>query len=119
VLPRPILTNEELAKILYVDEGDEQQQFHSFAIDGLYPVAEGGEGCAGPWTRCASGCRRPSPTAPDHRAVGPPLQRELAPIPSLLLTSAVHHHLVREQTRTRVGLVVETATPARCTTWRC
>ena len=32
---------------------------------------------------------------------------ELAPIPSLLLVSAVHHHLVREKTRTRVGLVVE------------
>src|SRR5690606_33059970 len=31
----------------------------------------------------------------------------LAPIPSLLLTSAVHHHLVREKTRTQVGLVVE------------
>ena len=32
----------------------------------------------------------------------------LAPIPSLLLTSAVHHHLVREKTRTQVGLIVET-----------
>ena len=32
----------------------------------------------------------------------------LAPIPSLLLTSAVHHHLIREKTRTQVGLVVET-----------
>ncbi len=31
----------------------------------------------------------------------------MAPIPSLLLTSAVHHHLIREQSRTRVGLVVE------------
>ena len=30
-----------------------------------------------------------------------------APIPSLLLTSAVHHHLLREHTRTQVGLVVE------------
>ncbi len=30
-----------------------------------------------------------------------------APIPSLLLTAAVHHHLVREKTRTSVGLVVE------------
>ena len=30
-----------------------------------------------------------------------------APIPSLLLTAAVHHHLVREKTRTQVGLVVE------------
>ena len=33
---------------------------------------------------------------------------ENAPIPSLLLTSAVHHHLIREKTRTKVGLVVET-----------
>src|SRR5207302_7438933 len=32
---------------------------------------------------------------------------ELAPIPSLLLVSAVHHHLIREKSRTRVGLVVE------------
>ena len=31
----------------------------------------------------------------------------MAPIPSLLLVSAVHHHLVRQKTRTRVGLVVE------------
>ena len=33
---------------------------------------------------------------------------EHAPIPSLLLTSAVHHHLIREKTRTKVGLVIET-----------
>ncbi len=32
----------------------------------------------------------------------------MAPIPSLLLTAAVHHHLVREKSRTQVGLVVET-----------
>ena len=31
----------------------------------------------------------------------------------------MHHHLIREKTRTQVGLVVEAATPARCTTWRC
>ena len=30
-----------------------------------------------------------------------------APIPSLLLTSAVHHHLIREKSRTQVGLIVE------------
>ncbi|RAD64491.1 hypothetical protein DN508_35585, partial [Burkholderia multivorans] len=32
---------------------------------------------------------------------------DLAPIPSLLLTSALHHHLVRQRTRTRVSIVVE------------
>ena len=34
-----------------------------------------------------------------------------APIPSLLATSAVHHHLIRTGTRTRVGLVVESGEP--------
>ena len=33
--------------------------------------------------------------------------RHMAPIPSLLATAAVHHHLVRKGTRTRCGLVVE------------
>ncbi|NVP72713.1 hypothetical protein HXP39_18545, partial [Vibrio cholerae O1 biovar El Tor] len=32
---------------------------------------------------------------------------EYAPIPSLLLTAAIHHHLVREKTRTQAGLIVE------------
>src|SRR6266478_4289703 len=35
------------------------------------------------------------------------MDRNQAPIPSLLATSAVHHHLIREGTRTKAGLVVE------------
>ena len=34
---------------------------------------------------------------------------DLAPIPSLLLTGAVHHHLVREKLRTQVGLLIDSA----------
>ena len=34
-----------------------------------------------------------------------------APIPALLAVSAVHHHLLREGTRTRVGIVVESGEP--------
>jgi glutamate synthase domain-containing protein 2/glutamate synthase domain-containing protein 1/glutamate synthase domain-containing protein 3 len=36
------------------------------------------------------------------------VDRDKAPIPSLLATAAVHHHLIREGTRTQAGLVVET-----------
>ena len=59
-------------------------------------------------TRSAPRCRPRSPTAPASSCspTGTPPQ-ELAPIPSLLLTGAVHHHLVREKTRTQVGLLVE------------
>ena len=41
------------------------------------------------------------------------------PIPSLLLTGAVHHHLIREKTRTQVGLIVESGDARECTTSRC
>jgi len=39
------------------------------------------------------------------------VDRNQAPIPSLLATAAVHHHLIREGTRTKVGLVVESGEP--------
>ena len=39
------------------------------------------------------------------------VDEEWAPIPSLLGISAVHHHLVRECTRTEVGLILETGEP--------
>ncbi len=59
--------------------------------------------------------------APRLAAVSPPAAREiaaddarLAPIPSLLLTGAVHHHLIAEQTRTRAGLVVESGDAREC-----
>ena len=60
------------------------------------------------WTSCAARCRRRSRTAracwcsPTAHSTA-----ELAPIPSLLLTGALHHHLVREKTRSQVGLLVE------------
>ncbi|MBO0894124.1 MAG: glutamate synthase subunit alpha, partial [Acidimicrobiales bacterium] len=47
VLPSPIITNEELAKLLYVDEDDEAPGFRAFAIDGLYPKEGGTEAMRG------------------------------------------------------------------------
>ncbi len=109
VLPRPILDNDELAKLLYVNDDGNHQGFQAFAIDGLYPVADGGEGMR----RALDDIRQ---KVSDAIAGGARIivlsdrhsNAELAPIPSLLLTSAVHHHLIREKTRTQVGLVVET-----------
>ena len=43
-LPYPVLSNDELAKLLYVNEHGETPGFKSFAVDGLFPVAEGGAG---------------------------------------------------------------------------
>ncbi len=108
VLPQPILTNEELAKLLYINDDNDMPGFKPYAIDGLYPVADGGEGLR----RALEDIRsRVSEAVADGAKLIVLSDRhssaELAPIPSLLLTSAVHHHLIREKTRTRVGLLVE------------
>src|SRR6185437_14089885 len=39
------------------------------------------------------------------------VNKEMAPIPALLAVSGMHHHLIREGTRTRVGLVLESGEP--------
>lgn len=108
VLPKPILSNDDLAKILYIDEDGGADGFHTFAIDGLYPVAQGGQGIR---EALDDICARVSQAIEAGANIIVLSDRysnaELAPIPSLLLTGAVHHHLVREKTRTRVGLVVE------------
>ena len=108
VLPHPIISNEQLAKLLYINDDDNMPGFKTFAIDGLYRVAEGGEGLR----RALEEVRAKVSAAIADGATLIVLSdryssTELAPIPSLLLTSAVHHHLIRERTRTQVGLVVE------------
>ncbi len=109
VLPSPILSNEDLAKILYIHEEGGVEGFIPFAIDGLYDVALGGEGI-----RAALDDVRTQVSAAIAAGANVIVLSdrhsnvEQAPIPSLLLTSAVHHHLIREKTRTRVALVVET-----------
>ena len=56
-------------------------------------------------------------TGADLTGAGQPedaTQARLGPIPSLLLTGAVHHHLIAERTRTMVGLIVESGDAREC-----
>jgi glutamate synthase (NADPH/NADH) large chain len=108
VLPHPILSNADLAKLLYINEDGDHPGFRPFAVDGLFPVAEGGEGLR----RALEDVRKTVSQAIRDGAKIIILSdrhsnEEMAPIPSLLLVSAVHHHLIREKTRTKVGLVLE------------
>jgi glutamate synthase (NADPH/NADH) large chain/glutamate synthase (ferredoxin) len=108
VMDQPILRNEELETLRSVST----DVFRAHTIDTTWPVAEGP---AGLHKRLANMCDE----ATDHiaaginililsdRATGP----DRAPIPSLLAVSAVHHHLVREGTRLRAGLVLESGEP--------
>ena len=108
VLPRPIIDNDELAKILSIDEDGNLPGFTAVRVSGLYRVRDGGAGLK---ARLTEICRHVSEAIEDGVRILVLSDRDstadLAPIPSLLLTAAVHQHLVREQTRTQVALIVE------------
>ena len=107
-LPYPVIDNDDLAKLLYVNEHGETPGFSGFALDGLFPVNEGGPGleaaiehvCGQVSEAIALGANIIVLSDRNANATN-------APIPSLLMTAAVHSHLVREKERTRAGLVVE------------
>src|SRR3989440_3776431 len=109
VLPRPVIDNDELAKILSIDDDGNLPGFKAVRVSGLYRVRDGGAGLK---ARLTEICRHVSEAIEDGVRILVLSDRDstadLAPIPSLLLTAAVHQHLAREQTRTQVALVVET-----------
>lgn len=108
VLPFPVFSNDDLAKIRHINRNGDMPGFQVHVVRGLYDVEGGGaalearldELCAEVSAAIAAGAR--IIVLSDRHSTA-----ELAPIPSLLLTGAVHHHLVREKTRTQVGLLVE------------
>ena len=108
VLPFPVITNDELAKIRHINRDGDLPGFITHVSRGLYEVEGGGEALA---RRLDEICQEVSEAIAGGARIIVLSDRhstaELAPIPSLLLTGAVHHHLVREKTRTQVGLVVE------------
>ncbi len=103
-LPGPILTNAELAKLRYNTIPD----FKTVTLDMLFPVAEGKAGLA----KALEGlCREASVAIQEGASIlilsDRGVNADYAPIPNLLATSAVHHHLVREGSRNEAGLIIE------------
>ncbi|MEY3407605.1 MAG: hypothetical protein RL038_666 [Actinomycetota bacterium] len=108
VLPFPVVDNDDLAKILHINSDGSLPGFSAAKVSGLYPVDGGGEALA---KRLEEICREVDALIRQGKRFVILSDRDsttdLAPIPSLLLTSAVHHHLVREKSRTQVGLLIE------------
>ncbi len=107
-LRHPILTNRDLEKLRRVSQGD----FLATTLPMLFAVEEEGKGLE---RALAQLCRRASLAIQSgytllilsDRGFDP----DYAPIPSLLALAAVHNHLVREETRTQVALIVESGEP--------
>ncbi len=104
---QPILTDDDLEKIRNI--GMVEDTFDTRTLDVTYGADQGAEGMAEALDRL---CKRAEQAITSgytiivlsDRLVGP----DRIPIPSLLATAAVHHHLIRKGLRTSVGLVVET-----------
>jgi len=105
VLDYPILSNDELARIKHIDKANNIGK--SVMISCLYRVDEGSTALE---ERLDEMCNEVD-EAISNGATFVVLSdrdsnRELAPIPSLLSLSAIHHHLIRKGDRMMVGLVV-------------
>jgi glutamate synthase (ferredoxin) len=104
-IPHPILTNSDIQRLRYISRGD----FKSITFPTLYRI----EGGAASLTHALEElCQQASRAVKNDNSViilsDRGVNRDLAPIPSLLAVSAVHHHLIREGLRTKVALTLET-----------
>ena len=105
---QPILTNMDLAKIREISN-EIGAAFRAQTIDATWPAIGGAEGMEAAVERI---CREATDAVLadfnililSDRAVS----SDRIPIPALLATAAVHHHLIRQGLRTSTGLVVET-----------
>ena len=108
VLPFPVIDNDELAKILNINADGNLQEFGAARIKGLYNVGGGGYALEKRLSEIFNevdalirqGKRFIVLSDRDSTAT-------MAPIPSLLLCAAVHHHLVRTKNRTMISLLIE------------
>ena len=111
-VPSPVLRNEDFEKIRNLDGGPESKGLRAVNLPMLFRARDGGAGLRKAledlrWktSECiAEGYNIVILSDRGHDA-------EQAPIPSLLAVAAVHHHLIREGTRTRIGLVIESGEP--------
>ncbi len=105
-VPHPILTNEELAAIKHLGHRGWKTQ----TIDITYPKSQGTKGLRPALERI---CQETRQAIQDGYALVILSDRltgtDRLPVSALLAVGAVHHHLVRNEERTRIGLVVETA----------
>ena len=105
-LPHPILTNGDLAKLRHANI---MHQRKPPTLPALFRVADGGDGLKAALDEL---CRLASIAVKNEYGFIILSDRganaEFAPVPALLATAAVHHHLVRNGTRTKLGIIVET-----------
>ena len=113
-LSSPILSNQELEKLRLLGDSDShwgKPGFRSLTIPIVFSI-EAGEGLATALENIFEQSSAAIEAGYDLIILSDRnVDAEMAPIPALLAVSGVHHHLIREGTRTQVGLIVESGEP--------
>ncbi|MBB1074294.1 glutamate synthase large subunit [Rhodoferax sp. 4810] len=105
---QPILTNEDLERIRHIQDNS-GGAFRTKNLNIVYAAIEGVAGMAPALERLCFDAERAVLAGYNILILSDRnTNRDFIPIPSLLATSAVHHHLIRRGLRTSAGLVVET-----------
>jgi glutamate synthase (ferredoxin) len=107
-LASPFIDNEELAKLRHIT----REGFKSVTIPILYLVGKDGEGLAGAMDEiCSSADKAFAEGANILILSDRGVSAHRAPVPALLAASGLHHHLIRNGTRTRMSIVLESGEP--------
>ena len=108
VLPFPVIDNDELAKLIHINRDGDQPGFAAQKFSGLYKVAQGGIGLENRIEEIFIEVNEAIKSG-KHLLILSDRDSDAdnAPIPSLLLVAAVHHHLIRTKQRMQIGLIVE------------
>jgi glutamate synthase (ferredoxin) len=107
-IPSPIMSNEDMAKVRALD----LPGYRSATLPILFPARSGGAGLERALEKLFAAADRAIDADAQYlilsdRGVDP----DQAPIPALLAVAGLHHHLIREGRRTRVGLILESGEP--------
>ena len=107
-IPSPVITNDELARIRDVD----LPGFKTSVVSILFPVAEAGAGLDKALKQvCSEVDQAIADGATNIILSDRGVDQDHAPIPALLATAGVHHHLIKSGSRTKVGLILESGEP--------
>ncbi len=107
-LPRPLLTNEEMARIKEI----KQTGFKSATLPIVFKAADGSAGLEKALDELFAAADKAIADGVNLLVLSDrSADADNCPIPALLATSGLHHHLIRNKTRTRVGLAVESGEP--------
>lgn len=114
-LDSPVITDDELGRLLALDGTQGPQGFRTVVLSTLFPVAASATAMAEALSTLRSAASAAIASGATVLVLSDRGTNEsFAAIPSLLATSAVHHHLVREKSRTRAGMVVESGDVREC-----